>query len=68
MTALERGYQLLKDWRGEDYVHGPGALDRIGEVAARYGKRVLLVSTKTYQKLTDSAIASIKQAGCRLVP
>ena len=68
MTALEKGYELLNAWRGEDYIHGCGVLPEIGTLTARYGKKVMLVSTKTYAPLTEQAIGSIRAAGGILVP
>ena len=53
MTALDRGYALLREWKGDDYIFGLGVLPKIGGLTARFGKRVMLVSTKTYEKWTD---------------
>ncbi len=68
MTALEKGRELLREWKGEDYIFGRGVLDRIGELTAHFGKRVMLVSTPTYRALTEQAIDAIRRAGCELVP
>ena len=68
MTALEKAYELLKEWKGDDYIHGCGVLSEIGNLTAKYGKRIMLVSTKTYASLTEEAIRSIRAAGGTLVP
>ena len=68
-ASMEKAYQLLNDWKGDTYIKGMGVLSRLGEVCARYGKRVMLVSMDTFLKpLTDAATAYIKDAGCELVP
>ncbi len=64
MSANEKAYQLLKEWKGDSYVVGLGVLNHLGSLVARYGKKVLLVSMDTYLKpLTDSAMESIRAAG-----
>ena len=68
MTALEKGYALLREWKGTDYICGCGVLPEIGALAARFGRRAMLISTKTYQALTDQAIESLTAAGLELVP
>ncbi len=68
MTALDRGYALLREWKGDNYIFGLGVLPKIGGLTARFGKRVMLVSTKTYEKWTDQAIESIRSAGGEPVP
>ena len=68
MTALEKGKELLREWKGSDYIFGMGVLPGIGKLTARFGKRVMLVSTGTYKALTERAIASIRAAGGELAP
>lgn len=64
MSAIEKAYELLKEWKGEDYVVGLGVMDRLGELVAKYGKKVLLVSMDTYLKpLVEAAMESIESAG-----
>lgn len=64
MDVKEKAYQLLKEWKGDNYIVGLGVLDQIGELVAKYGRRVLLVSMNTYLKsLTDAAMESIRSAG-----
>ncbi len=68
MTALEKAYELLKNWRKENYIFGMNVLDGIGTLAARYGRKVMLVSTKTYRDLLVRVKDSLRSAGCELVP
>lgn len=64
MSAIDRAYELLKEWKGEDYIVGLGVMDQLGKLVAKYGKRVLLVSMDTYLKpLVDAAMESIRLAG-----
>ncbi len=68
MSVIERAYELLREWKGEDYVVGMGVMDRLGGLVAKYGKNVLLVSMDTYLKpLTDAAMESIRLAGGRVI-
>jgi hypothetical protein len=50
MDQMKRAYTLLKDWKGDSYVHGLGVLDQVGPLAAKFGKRALVVSNTTYMK------------------
>ncbi len=64
MSAMEKAYQLLREWKGDNYIVGMGVMDRLGEFVVSYGKKVLLVSMDTYLKpLVDAAIGSIQSAG-----
>ena len=54
MTLIEKAYAILKDWKGDDYIAGLGVLPKLGEVTARFGRKVMLVSMDTFLKpLTD---------------
>ncbi len=68
MTTLEKGYELLRDWKGDGYIYGLGVFERLGELTAKYGKRVMIVSTPTYKALTDRAMELIAAAGGEVVP
>ncbi len=37
--------ELIDEFKGSDYVYGLGCLDRIGELAAPFGSRVLLITS-----------------------
>ncbi|CCZ62359.1 iron-containing alcohol dehydrogenase [Hungatella hathewayi] len=64
MDAKKKAYQLLKEWKGDDYIVGLGVWDQLGKLVVKYGSKVLLVSMNTYLKpLTDAAMESIRSAG-----
>lgn len=67
MEAIENAYALLKQWKEDHYVFGTGVTDKIGELTSRFGKKVLLISSKTYTKQIERAIRSMKSAGCTVV-
>lgn len=68
MEAREKAYQLLKEWKGDNYIVGLGVGDQLGALTARYGRKVLLVSMNTYLKpLIDAAMESIRQAGGTII-
>lgn len=65
--SIEKAYALLKEWKGADYVFGMGVLDQVGTLAARYGKKALVVSNTTYMKaVADRVAASLAAAGVEL--
>lgn len=65
--SIEKAYALLKGWKGEDYVFGMGVLDKVGTLAARYGKKALVVSNTSYMKaVADRVAASLAAAGVDL--
>ena len=67
MEAIESAYALLKQWKGDRYVAGIGVTDKIGELTSRFGKKVLLVSSRTYTRQIEKAIPSLKSAGCNVI-
>lgn len=67
MDQMKHAYDILHDWKGDSYVHGLGVLDQVGKIAAKYGKKTLLVSNTTYMKnIADRVEASLKTAGVEL--
>ena len=67
MDQMKRAYDILHDWKGDSYVHGLGVLDRVGKLAAKYGKKTLLVSNTTYMKsVADKVVASLEADGIEL--
>lgn len=68
METMKRAYQLLKEWKGSDYRFGNGVLDELGEITAKYGKRVLLIANNTYLKpVTERAVKSLRKAQLEIV-
>jgi alcohol dehydrogenase len=66
-TSVKKAYDLLKQWKGDDYVFGVGVLDQIGSIAARYGKKALVVCNNTYMKpVADKVAQSLADAGVQL--
>ena len=56
MDYRQRAYELLREWKGEDYVFGVDCLDKVGQVVATVGRRVLLVANTGHMKKTVDAI------------
>lgn len=67
MDQMKRAYDLLHAWKGDAYIHGLGVLDKVGQAAAQFGKRALVVSNCTYMKpVADRVVESLKKAGVEL--
>lgn len=67
MDYFKKAYELLRDWKKDRYTVGVGCLDRIGSIAALYGKKALVVSNTTYMKsVADEICASLEKAGVEL--
>ncbi len=68
MDQFTKAYDLLINWKGDRYVFGLGVLPQLGTLAARFGRKVLVVSNTTYLKpVADAVTASLRQAGLTLV-
>lgn len=64
---ISKAYGLLNAWKGDDYIHGIGCLDRIGTAASEFGKNALVVSNDTYiESVADEVIRSLEKAGIRI--
>ena len=62
--SVQKAYALLREWKGDDYVFGLDVLEQVGPIAARYGKKALVVSNNTYLKpVADRVVASLAGAG-----
>lgn len=66
----QRATELLRDWKGESYVFGVDVIDKVGQFAARFGKRTTLVVTQYGEKggewlnpWLEKIIASLKADG-----
>jgi alcohol dehydrogenase len=62
--------ELIDTFKGSDYIYGLGCLDRIGELAAPFGSRALLITSldrrdqKSYAAILDSlSSAGVEVAG-----
>jgi alcohol dehydrogenase class IV len=69
MSNIEKAQILLKEFKGESYIYGPGVLGKAGEVAVKLGQRAVLVrntfpgSSRFERTIEDS----LKTAGVSLV-
>ncbi len=74
MELKEKAVQLLKNFKGDNYVFGIGKLDEIGRIANQYGKSALVISNTTYlgpiaNKVVNSLNKyGIKLAGGKIIP
>jgi alcohol dehydrogenase len=67
MDYKKKAYELLKEWKGDNYVFGMGVLDQVGKLAAGYGKTALVVSNQTYMKpVCDRIVSSLQAEGVSL--
>jgi alcohol dehydrogenase class IV len=70
----QKAEELLKKFKGDNYLFGLDKLRKVGKVASEYGKKALLISDTTYLKpVADAVIESLKNngvllAGDRVVP
>ena len=64
---FDKSRALLSGWKGGNYVFGRGVLSDVGKLAARYGKKALVVCNTTYMKaVADTVTESLKNAGVSL--
>jgi hypothetical protein len=64
MTPFDQAQSLLRQFKGDTYLHGPGVLPQVGAVTASLGKRAVLVrdafpgSTVFVQTINDALTAA----------
>jgi alcohol dehydrogenase len=65
MTGLkQKARELIDEFKGKDYIYGPGCLGRIGELTHSFGQKVLLVTNlhsrnpEAFQTVLDSLKSS----------
>ncbi|MDR2095655.1 MAG: iron-containing alcohol dehydrogenase [Treponema sp.] len=62
-----KSQQLLKNWKGSNYIFGRGVLGEVGRLAALFGKNALVVCNTTYMKpVADKVTDALKAAGVSL--
>ncbi|MBN1456422.1 MAG: iron-containing alcohol dehydrogenase [Sedimentisphaerales bacterium] len=44
MDLFEKAQSLLKDFKADKYLFGPGVLNKVGAIISRHGKKALLIS------------------------
>ena len=63
-----KAYELLKEWKGTDYVFGVDCLDKAGQVISSVGRKVLLVANTRHMKDTvDEVMHSVSESGIEVV-
>lgn len=65
---IRRAEELLKEFKGEDYAFGEGALQKTGSYAVKLGDKIVLISGKQARKsgVLDKVIDSIEREGLRV--
>jgi len=65
MSEREEARKLLEEWKKEAYIFGLGVLEKVGEVARRFGDKSLLVgsSSKWAQKHLKKIMNSLEKKG-----
>ena len=62
-----KSQKLLSGWKGDNYIFGRGVLPQLGKLAARFGKKALVVCNTTYMKgVADAVVEALKGAGVSL--
>jgi alcohol dehydrogenase len=56
---FSRSRELLSAWKGKNYVFGRGVLPELGNIAAGFGKKALVVCNTTYMKPVADAVTDI---------
>ena len=68
MNTKEKAYELLNNWKSDDYIFGLDVTKRIGELTTSLGKKALVVSNMTYMKdYTMTVVKYLKEAGIEIV-
>ena len=58
---------LLSGWKGENYIFGRGVLPKLGQLAARFGRKALVVcNTGNMKPVADAVLDALKGAGLSL--
>ena len=67
MDIKEKAYNLLREWKGDNYVFGRGVLNQVGMVARKYGETTLVISNLTYMKsVADEVVSYLREAGVKI--
>jgi alcohol dehydrogenase len=68
MNIKEKAYQILNEWKKDDYIFGLNVTNRVGELASSLGKNALVVSNMTYMnKYTTEVIKYLKESDIKIV-
>jgi alcohol dehydrogenase len=70
----EKAYQLIKNFKKDNYIFGLDVMDQIGSIAARYGEKALIISNKSRESEDMTKVLSsleknnIQLSGNRFAP
>jgi len=65
---FEKAQNLIRIWKGDNYIFGRGVINRVGELASGFGTKALVICNTTNMKQTSDAIVdSLINAGLSLV-
>lgn len=65
----QQAYEILKEWKGDDYVFGLGVMDQLGKLVQRFGRRALVVASGRHSgALIQIGLESMKEAGVEHAP
>lgn len=68
MNSVKKAYELLKGWKGNQYLYGRNVLDGLGSLVKQYGSRALVVTTGTHIKgLTDKVTGLLEASGVSVI-
>lgn len=66
----EEAVRLLNAFKGDQYIYGLDCIDRLGELTARYGKKVAVVALSIGKKwskpVQEAVIKSLEEAGLQM--
>lgn len=74
LELKEKATQLLKNYKGDSYCFGLNVLERIGELAKKFGQSALVIAnTRSLNPVVNQVVTSLEQhhvipAGQRIVP
>jgi len=59
MELKEKAYQLLKEWKNDNYINGLGVLDQIGKLTANKCKNPLIICNPSHKSILDKSLKSL---------
>jgi alcohol dehydrogenase len=65
MNSKEKAKELLTAWKGDSYIFGLDVLPQLETVAKKFGKKVLVISSKSphWESLNNTVLGYMKNAG-----
>jgi alcohol dehydrogenase len=67
--GIQRAEELLREFKGNDYAFGEGALEKVGDYAAELGRELIVISDVYIRKigLSNTIIRSIESKGIKVI-